>query len=110
MEKPVSPGINWGRPEPQVVEQQVKESSRNGPSWKLRPGDVVRHQEYNNLIGVVVQPKLVGEVDDSIVPDEPDVIPEWYLITWVITPEGECCVGQECEAVLVLVFRPNLSS
>ena len=69
-------------------------------SWKFRPGDVVRHKDYEDLIGVIYQCKLGREVDVDMGDNEP-----WYLITWV-RPHHE--VGQEHESQLVPVFRPVL--
>lgn len=73
--------------------------------WKFRPGDVVQHKDYDNLIGVVVRCKLGCEID----PDMDDGDP-FYLITWTTTPEDEdpYQAGQEHECQLEPVFRPLL--
>ena len=71
-------------------------------NWKFRPGDIVRFREYDTL-GVVVQLKLASEVDPDMGGTDP-----WYLITWVVSPEGEYHFGQEHEDTLVPVFRPVL--
>ena len=73
--------------------------------WKFRPGDVVKHKDYETLIGVVVRCKLGCEVD----PDMDEGLDEpYYLITWTTTlpDEDPYQTGQEHEGQLEPIFRP----